>query len=193
MSRLGNKPITIPSGVSVDVTKDNQVTVKGPKGTLSLKVDAGFNIAQQAQKIIVALPEGEVSRAAIMKHGLWRMLTHNMVVGVSTGYKKTLQIIGVGFVANVEQGCLHLRVGKSHDIIIKPPKELMVSVEVKKGKQPATYIHVEGIDKELVGQFSAKVREQKPPEPYASKRANTPKGIRYVDELVIEKPKKSGK
>ena len=193
MSRLGNKPITIPSGVNVSITKDNQVTVKGPKGTLSLDVAAGLNIQQQAEEIIVALPEGEVSKTQVMNHGLWRMLIHNLVVGVSVGYKKTLQILGVGFQANVEQGCLHLRVGKSHDIIIKPPQELTVTVEMKKGKQPATYIHVEGIDKGLVGQFSAKIREQKPPEPYASKRANTPKGIRYVGELVIEKPKKSGK
>ncbi|MGB0356667.1 MAG: 50S ribosomal protein L6 [Cytophagales bacterium] len=193
MSRLGNKPINIPAGVTIDIAADNQVTVKGPKGTLSLQVDPILVLRQQEKELFVALAKDTGAKSDGMTQGLWRALVQNMVIGVSGGYKKTLQLIGVGYRANMQGDVLELVLGYSHNTFLKVPKELTVTVETTKGKQAQIYIHVQGIDKGLVGQFASKIREQKPPEPYVSKRSNTPKGIRYVDELVIGKLKKSGK
>ena len=191
MSRLGNKPIAIPEGVDVLLGENNHITVKGPLGVLKRTVVPNIALAIEDKTLVVRSQDKDAK--GLMMHGLSRMLLHNMVVGVTKGYQKTLELIGVGYRAEVTDGVLSLSVGKSHDTYFKLPPEISMVVETPKGKISMSYLHVKGIDKQLVGQVAAKIREQKPPEAYISNRTNTQKGIRYVDEPFKGKSKKEGK
>jgi large subunit ribosomal protein L6 len=174
MSRIGKTPIEIPKNVTVEV-KNDQVTVKGPKGTLTLKLMKGLSAALNEGFLIV---EGDASMSKF--HGLYRALLNNMVVGVSQGYEKRLSLVGVGFRAAVTGNKLDLKIGFSHPTFLPIPKEIKVEVDGKTNE-----IVISGADKQLVGQFSANVRAMKKPEPYKGK------GIRYKDEYVRKKAGKA--
>lgn len=190
MSKIGNKPIQIPSNVTLDLTKKDTVQIKGPKGMLfrSIPPMLGLNV-EKSQLVVVMKDENPKSKPF---QGLFRMLLHNMIVGVTEGHKKSLEIIGIGYTAQIENTILKLNVGKSHLVYVQIPTEVHVTVEaLKRGKSATTYIHFAGMDKEIVGHVAAQVRKQKPPEPYISKRDNKSKGIRYTDELYVGKVKKN--
>ena len=172
MSRIGRKPIPITSDLKVSLEK-YEVTVEGPKGRLSCAVPDGITVKQQDSSLIVE--RANDSKPLKQKHGLVRSLIANMVEGVKQGFKKELEIIGVGYKAQLKGKNLILQVGFSHPVEITPPEGIKVSVPA------ATRIVVEGIDKQLVGQFAAKIRELYPPEPYKGK------GIRLVGEYVRKK------
>lgn len=178
MSRIGRKPIDVPSGVEVKFD-GNFVTVKGPKGTLSKQLHQDMKFEQEGNVITVVRPSEEKEHKAL--HGLTRTLLSNMVEGVSTGFKKELEIQGVGYRASKQGKDLVMQLGYSHQVIM--PEIDGITVEV-----PApTKIIINGSDKQAVGQFAAKVREKRPPEPYKGK------GIRYVGEYVQRKEGKAGK
>jgi large subunit ribosomal protein L6 len=177
MSRIGKNPIPIPSGV--DVTVDGlDITVKGPKGALSRKLVGRLQVAVDDGTVVVSRSDDEPSSRAL--HGLSRALLANMVVGVSDGYRKELQTVGVGYRANLQGRKLELQVGFSHPVLIEAPQGIDFEVP-----EP-TRIIVTGIDKELVGQTAANIRRVRPPEPYKGK------GIRYVGEQVRRKAGKAG-
>ncbi len=178
MSRIGRKPITIPSGVEVRVD-GSVVSVKGPKGSLSMEVDSNMLIAVEGNVINVSRPNDEAQMRSL--HGLTRTLVSNMVTGVSEGFKKELEVNGVGYRAAKQGKNLVLTVGYSHQVIM--PEIENITIEVP---QPNKII-ISGPDKQVVGQFAAKVREKRPPEPYKGK------GIKYVDEVIIRKEGKAGK
>lgn len=178
MSRIGRKPIDVPSGVEVKFD-GNFVTVKGPKGTLSKNLHEDMNFEQDGNVITVIRPSENKNHKSL--HGLTRTLLSNMVEGVSTGFKKELEIQGVGYRASKQGNDLVMQLGYSHQVIM--PEIEGITVEV-----PApTKIIINGPDKQAVGQFAAKVREKRPPEPYKGK------GIRYVGEYVQRKEGKAGK
>ncbi len=178
MSRIGRKPITVPAGV--DVTIDGStVTVKGPKGTLSGTFNSNMSIELDAGVITVSRPNDEKENRAL--HGLTRTLISNMVEGVSTGFKKELEIVGVGYRAAMEGKSVVLTVGYSHTVKMDPPEGVTVEVPAP------NKIVVSGSDKQVVGQFACEIRAVRPPEPYKGK------GIKYVDEVVRRKEGKSGK
>ena len=178
MSRIGRKPIVIPAGV--EVTLDgNDVTVKGPKGTLHSAFHPLMKIEKQGEEIIVTRPNDEKEARSL--HGLTRTLLHNMVDGVVNGFKKELEIQGVGYRAAKQGKNLVMNLGYSHQVIV--PEEGDITIEVP----DATKIIIHGIDKQHVGQFAAQVRAKRPPEPYKGK------GIRYVGEYVPHKEGKAGK
>lgn len=178
MSRIGRKPITVPAGV--DVTIDGStVTVKGPKGTLSGTFNSNMSIALDAGVITVSRPNDEKENRAL--HGLTRTLINNMVEGVSTGFKKELEIVGVGYRAAMEGKSVVLTVGYSHTVKMDPPEGVTIEVPAP------NKIVVSGSDKQVVGQFACEIRAVRPPEPYKGK------GIKYVDEVVRRKEGKSGK
>lgn len=181
MSRIGKLPISLPEGVSVEVSKTNVVTVKGVKGELSQRFDSDITISQEDGVISVARPTDQRRHRAL--HGLTRALVQNMVTGVSEGYKKTLEVIGVGYRADVRNGVLELALGYSHPIFFLPPEGVTITTQSERGKSP--FVTVEGTDKQLVGQTAAKIRELRPPEPYKGK------GIRYTDEYVRRKAGKT--
>jgi large subunit ribosomal protein L6 len=181
MSRVGLLPIPIADKVSVDLGKNNTVIVKGPKGELSLQVDPDVKVTTADGLVQVARPTEQKRHKSM--HGLYRALINNMVLGVSEGFKRQLEIIGVGFRASVNNGVLELALGFSHPIYFVPPPGIDVSVEEVRGKN--TIITIEGIDKQLVGQVAAKIRGLRPPEPYKGK------GVRYVDEYVRRKAGKT--
>lgn len=181
MSRIGKLPIEIGKDVTVDVAKNNLVTIKGPKGELSLQIDPDIKIDIVDSQILVKRPTDQKRHRAM--HGLYRSLIQNMVTGVTNGYRKELEVIGVGFRAAINNGVLELALGHSHPIFFLAPSGVTVSVDTKRGKNPI--IIVEGIDRQMVGQVAAKIRALRPPEPYKGK------GVRYVDEYVRRKAGKT--
>lgn len=180
MSRIGKLPIAIPAGVSVQV-KDNTVTVKGPKGELSQTVNPDIKVAQEDGHIVVSRPSDDREHRAL--HGLYRALIHNMVVGVSEGYKKEMELVGVGYRATSTGQVLELALGFSHAIYIKLPKEVKVEAKSERNKNPL--IILESADKQLLGQVCAKIRSLRKPEPYKGK------GIKFVGEVIRRKSGKS--
>jgi large subunit ribosomal protein L6 len=179
MSRIGRAPIPLPKGVTVDLS-DSVVTVKGPKGTLSQEFIPGMTIEMENNVLTVVRPSD--SREDRAMHGLTRALLNNMVVGVSDGFTKTLEVEGVGYRAQMEGNTLVLNVGYSHPINFDPPADMSFEVE-DRGK----VIRVNGIDKEMVGEYAARIRKTRPPEPYKGK------GIHYKGEFVRRKAGKTGK
>lgn len=179
MSRIGKAPISLPDGVNVDV-EGNGVTVKGPKGTLTQDFHPEMEIKLDQGVLMVERPSDSRDHRSL--HGLTRALINNMVVGVSDGFSKTLLIEGVGYRAAMEDKTLVLNVGHSHPIRFEPEGNLVFEVE-ERGK----LIRVSGIDKQLVGEYAARIRKTRPPEPYKGK------GIRYQGEYVRRKAGKAGK
>ena len=179
MSRVGKMPIAVPAGVTVEVAENNKVTVKGPKGTLERVLPAEMEIKQEGAEITVSRPNDLKRNKAL--HGLTRSLLHNMVVGVSEGYQKVLEINGVGYRAAKEGKNLTLTLGYSHPVIMTDPEGVESVCET------ANKIVVKGIDKEKVGQYAAQIREKRGPEPYKGK------GIKYADEHIRRKVGKAGK
>ncbi|MBD1398222.1 50S ribosomal protein L6 [Pontibacter sp. JH31] len=181
MSRIGKLPITLPSSIEVSVAKDNIVTVKGPKGTLSTPVDKDIIVKQEDNQIVVERPTEQKRHKAM--HGLYRSLINNMVIGVSEGYKEQLELVGVGYKATVQGNVLELALGYSHNIFMTMPAEVTASAVTEKGKAPV--ITLESNDKQLIGQVAAKIRSLRKVEPYKGK------GIRFVGEVVRRKAGKT--
>ncbi len=178
MSRIGKQPITIPQGVDVTIGANNEVTVKGPKGTLCETMSAEMTITKDGDTITVTRPSDQKDHRAL--HGLTRTLIANMVIGVSEGYTKQLEINGVGYRAAKQGNKLVMNLGYSHQVEMVEPEGIKIDVP-----QPNQII-VSGYDKQKVGQFAAQVREKRPPEPYKGK------GIKYVDEVIRRKEGKAG-
>ena len=185
MSRIGRAPITVPAKVQVNWTEDNFVTVKGPKGELSHRVDPNLTLTLENGSLTVARPSD--SKEHRSKHGLYRSLINNMVVGVSTGYTKQLEIHGVGYRATKTGNNLVIAIGYSHPVEVQPPVGVSFSVDGIDAATKATKISVSGIDKQLVGQIAAEIRHIRKPEPYKGK------GIRYSGEKIRRKAGKAGK
>jgi large subunit ribosomal protein L6 len=181
MSRIGKLPITLPSNIEVSVAKDNVVTVKGPKGSLSTPVDKDIIVKQEDNQIVVERPTEQKRHKAM--HGLYRSLINNMVVGVTEGYKEQLELVGVGYKATVQGNILELALGYSHNIFMTMPAEVTASAVTEKGKAPV--ITLESNDKQLIGQVAAKIRSLRKVEPYKGK------GIRFVGEVVRRKAGKT--
>ncbi|MCY4145585.1 MAG: 50S ribosomal protein L6 [Chloroflexi bacterium] len=181
MSRIGKQPVVLPDKVTVHIDR-NSVTISGPKGQLSRDFNPDMAICQENGSIIVARPSDQRHHKAL--HGLTRALLANMVEGVSSGYRKTLQIQGVGYQATLQGSNLQLRLGHSHEVIVEPPAN--ITFDVPKDSR-GTLIHVDGIDKQVVGQVAADIRGWRPPEPYKGK------GVRYLGEYVRRKAGKAGK
>ncbi len=180
MSRIGKLPISLPSGVSIQVTDKNDVTVTGPKGELSLTIDPDITLEVEDGTINVIRPTEQKRHRAM--HGLYRSLVANMVKGVSDGYARELELIGVGYRATATGSLLELSLGYSHPIFFMAPKGVTFGTPAR-GKQ--IIVTVEGADKQMVGQVAAKIRALRPPEPYKGK------GIRYTDEYVRRKAGKT--
>lgn len=181
MSRIGKAPITVPSGVTITVGNDNVVTVKGPKGELKQQIDRDIKIEVKDGEINVTRPTDQIRHRAL--HGLSRALVNNLVKGVTEGYTKKLELVGVGFKASNSGNVLDLALGYSHNIIFEIPKELKVATAQEKGQNPT--ITLEGIDRQLIGQVAAKIRGLRKPEPYKGK------GVRYAGEIVRKKAGKA--
>lgn len=179
MSRIGKLPVAVPAGVEVKIGEDNLLTVKGPKGTLERKLSADMHIAMEDGQIVVTRPNDLKRNKAL--HGLTRTLIFNMIVGVTQGYEKTLEINGVGYRAAKSGKKLTLTLGYSHPVEMIDPDGIETVVDGQ------TKIIVKGIDKEKVGQFAAEIRTKRPPEPYKGK------GIKYADEHIRRKVGKTGK
>ena len=178
MSRIGRMPITVPAGVTVNVAEGNVVTVKGPKGELTRALSAEMTINQEGNLITVTRPSDEKAHRSL--HGLTRTLLNNMIVGVTDGYKKELDVNGVGYRVAKDGKNLVMNIGFSHQVIV--PEIEGISIEVPGPNK----IIISGCDKQAVGQFAAEVREKRPPEPYKGK------GIKYVDEVIRRKVGKTG-
>ncbi len=179
MSRIGKLPVEVPAGVEITIGEGNLVTVKGPKGTLTRKMADDMNIAVEAGQIVVTRPSDLKRHKAL--HGLTRTLLNNMVIGVTKGYEKVLEINGVGYRAAKSGKKLTLTLGYSHPVEMTDPEGIETVLE---GQNKIT---VKGIDKEKVGQFAAEIRTKRPPEPYKGK------GIKYADETIRRKVGKTGK
>ncbi|MBO4722535.1 MAG: 50S ribosomal protein L6 [Muribaculaceae bacterium] len=179
MSRIGKLPIAIPAGVTIDV-KDNVITVKGPKGELKQAVNPNIKVEIEDGNINVSRPDD--NRESRAQHGLYRALINNMVTGVSTGFKKELEIVGVGYKAESKGQVLQLTLGYSHAIYLKMPPEVQVNAVTERNKNPL--ITLESCDKQLLGQICAKIRSFRKPEPYKGK------GVKFVGEVIR---RKSGK
>ena len=179
MSRIGKMPIAVPAGVTVDIAENNKVTVKGPKGTLERVLPAEMEIKKEGDEIIVNRPNDLKKMKSL--HGLTRTLINNMVVGVTEGYEKKLEVNGVGYRAAKKGKLLTLSLGYSHPVEMEDPEGIEVVVE------DANTLVVKGIDKEKVGQYAAEIREKRAPEPYKGK------GIKYADEVIRRKVGKTGK
>ena len=179
MSRIGRMPITVPAGVTVTVGENNYVTVKGPKGTLEQQLSGRMTIAQEGNVIVVTRPTDEKEDRSA--HGLTRALLNNMVVGVTTGYSKKLEVVGVGYRVAMQGTKLVLNLGHSHPIHIEQPADLKIETP------DANTIIVSGADKQAVGQLAAVIRSKRPPEPYHGK------GVKYSDEYIRRKAGKTGK
>lgn len=181
MSRIGKQPITVPSGVTVTVGADNVITVKGPKGELKQAIDRDIKVEVKDSQVLIQRPTEQIRHRAM--HGLYRSLLSNLVKGVTEGYTRELELVGVGYKAANQANLLDLSLGYSHNIIFEIPKELKVSTETLKGQNPK--IVLEGIDKQLIGQVAAKIRGLRKPEPYKGK------GVKYKDEVVRRKAGKA--
>ena len=182
MSRIGILPIDIPAGVTIEVDKDNVVTVKGAKGELTQQVDSAITVKVEENRVIVSRSTEQQDHRA--KHGLYRSLISNMVVGVSEGYTIQQELVGVGYRADVKQGNrLELSLGFSHDIIIEMPAEVKVEARTERRQNPV--ITLTSVDKQLIGQVAAKIRALRPPEPYKGK------GIKFVGEHIRRKAGKA--
>lgn len=179
MSRIGKKPIPVPDKVAVTIEKQH-LTVKGPKGELALDVHPDMKVTQEDGILAVERPTDERRHRAL--HGLTRALVANMVHGVSQGFRKSLTIEGVGYTSELRGKDLVMKLGYSHEIVVNPPENIAFTVE-DRGRT----IHVDGIDKQVVGQVAANIRELRPPEPYLGK------GVRYSDEIIRRKAGKTGK
>ena len=177
MSRIGKNPITIPAGVDVKLD-GNVITVKGAKGTLTQKIRQEITVKIEGNEIVVARINDEKTARSL--HGLTRTLIANMIEGVSNGFKKELEINGIGYRAEVKGNALWMKIGFSHDVTMKAPEGITVEVNGNK-------VTISGADKQKVGQFAAEIREKRPPEPYKGK------GIKYVDEYIRRKEGKAGK
>ena len=178
MSRIGRMPIAVPAGVTVTVAEGNVVTVKGPKGELTRALSAEMNINQEGNVITVTRPSDEKAHRSL--HGLTRTLLNNMIVGVTDGYKKELDVNGVGYRVAKDGKNLVMNLGFSHQVIV--PEIEGITIDVPGPNK----IIISGCDKQAVGQFAAEVREKRPPEPYKGK------GIKYVDEVIRRKAGKTG-
>ena len=178
MSRIGKKPVIIPANVTVDVAADNVVTVKGPKGTLTYGFHPDMILKKEDNTVIVERPDEEHLHKSL--HGLSRTLLNNMVVGVEKGYSKELEINGVGFRAEKKGTQLVMRLGYSHEVFVDEIPGITIEVP------GPNKVIINGIDKQVVGQFAAEVRGKRPPEPYKGK------GIKYVDEVIRRKVGKTG-
>jgi len=181
MSRIGKAPVTVPGGVSITVGKDNVITVKGPKGELKEAVDRDIKVETADGVLNLSRPTDQIRHRAM--HGLYRALIANMVKGVTEGYKKQLELVGVGYKASNQGNLLDLSLGYSHNIIFEVPKELKVSTETLKGQNPKIFI--EGTDKQLLGAVAAKIRSLRKPEPYKGK------GVKYSNEVIRRKAGKA--
>ncbi len=179
MSRIGRLPIDIPAGAEVKVEANNKVTVKGPKGTLVKELPVEMDIKVENNQVIVSRPN-DLKRMKSL-HGLTRTLINNMVIGVTEGYKKTLEINGVGYRGQKQGKVLNLSLGYSHPVEMEDPEGIEVTMDGQ------NIIIVSGIDKEKVGQYAAEIREKRKPEPYKGK------GIKYQDEVIRRKVGKTGK
>ena len=181
MSRIGKKPVEVPSGVTVTVSAEGLVTVKGAKGELKQQVDRDIKIEVKEGLIEVLRPTDQIRHRAM--HGLYRSLISNMVKGVTEGYTKKLELVGVGFKASSQGNLLDLALGYSHNIVFEIPKELKVSTSQDKGQNPM--ISFESIDKQLIGQVCAKIRSLRKPEPYKGK------GVKFAGEVLRRKAGKA--
>lgn len=181
MSRIGKLPISLPAKVEISVASDNTVTVKGPKGSLHQKVDPDIRVELEDGTVTVSRPTDQKRHKAM--HGLYRALLNNMVVGVSEGYKKEMEIIGVGYRVENQGNLVTFTIGYSHPVMFQIPSDIKVTTAMEKGSPPL--IRLEGIDKELLGQVCAKIRSFRKPEPYKGK------GIIFKGELVRRKAGKT--
>ncbi len=181
MSRIGNAPISMPDGVSIDISNGNLVTVKGPKGELKQQVDPDLQIGLEDGILSVKRPTEQKRHKAM--HGLYRSLLANMVTGVSTGYTKELELVGVGYRVNNKGQLLELTVGYSHPIYFAIPDEVKLETKMEKGSNPA--IILTSHDNQLLGQIASKIRAFRKPEPYKGK------GIKYKDEYIRRKAGKT--
>ena len=181
MSRIGRLPIAVPAGVTVTIDESTLVTVKGPKGTLSQQVNPDITVKQEGNELLVTRPTDDKNHRAL--HGLYRALIHNMVVGVTEGFSKTLEMVGTGYRAAAEENGrkLNINIGFSHPVILDAPENITFETPVQ------TKIVVKGIDKQAVGAIAADIRAIREPEPYHGK------GIRYENEYVRRKEGKAGK
>ena len=179
MSRIGRMPIAVPAGVTVDIAENNQVTVKGPKGELKRVLPAEMKIEKDGEEIKVTRPNDLKKMKSL--HGLTRTLINNMIVGVTEGYEKRLEVNGVGYRAAKQGKKLTLSLGYSHPVEMEDPEGVEVTVDGQ------NLIIVKGLDKEKVGQYAAEIREKRPPEPYKGK------GIKYDYEVIRRKAGKTGK
>ncbi|GHE66089.1 MULTISPECIES: 50S ribosomal protein L6 [Roseivirga] len=180
MSRIGNKPITLPSGVSVDVAA-GAVTVKGPKGELTQEIDPDFKVTVEDGVMSIVRPTDQKRHKSL--HGLYRALLNNMVVGVNQGYTKELELVGVGYKAAVANNVLELNLGYSHNIYMQVPDEVKAEAKMDKGKNPI--VTLSSTDKELIGQVAAQIRSLRKTEPYKGK------GIKFVGEKIRRKAGKT--
>ncbi len=181
MSRIGKNPVVITKGVNVSVGTDNVITVKGPKGELKQTIDRDIKVEVKDDKIEFVRPTDQIRHKAM--HGLYRSLVNNMVHGVTEGYVKKLELVGVGYKAANQGNILDLSLGYSHNIVFEIPKELKVTTAQEKGKNPI--ITLESIDKQLLGQVAAKIRSLRKPEPYKGK------GVKFEGEILRRKAGKS--
>ena len=179
MSRIGRMPIAIPAGVTVDIAENNKVTVKGPKGELTRVLPEAMDIKSDGSEVVVTRPNDLKKNKAL--HGLTRTLIYNMVVGVTEGYEKKLEVNGVGYRVQMQGNNLVMNLGFSHQVTMEAPEGIKVECP------SANAIVISGADKQMVGQFAAQVREKRPPEPYKGK------GIKYAEEHIRRKEGKAGK
>ncbi len=181
MSRIGKNPVAVTNGVNVTVGADNIITVKGPKGELKQAIDSDIKVEVKDNTVIFSRPTDQIRHKAM--HGLYRSLVNNMVKGVTDGYSKKMELVGVGFKATNQGNLLDLSLGYSHNIVFEIPKELKVTTSQEKGQNPM--ITLESIDKQLLGQVAAKLRSLRKPEPYKGK------GVKFAGEVLRRKAGKS--
>ncbi len=181
MSRIGKKPVIIEKGVTISVGSDNVISVKGPKGELKQAINRDITIAVEDGLLVATRPTDQIRHKAM--HGLYRALIANMVTGVTVGYKKEMELVGVGYKAANQGNVLDLALGYSHNIVFEVPQELKVSTLTEKGQNPK--IILEGIDKQLIGQVAAKLRSLRKPEPYKGK------GVKFAGEVLRRKAGKA--